>query len=204
MTFWLETAKRLDAIAQAGLTFSQNPYDLERFEEIRKISHSMLHEYTGTPVEKIPGIFSNETGYPTPKVDIRGIVIRDDKLLMVREKLDGLWSIPGGWADIGYSPKEMVVKEVFEESGLKVEPVRLLAVFDKKFHDHPPGLFHVYKIFILCTDGEGSPIPGSETTDAGFFDVGDLPPLSLERNTAKQIEILYRLSKSSGNEIWFD
>jgi ADP-ribose pyrophosphatase YjhB (NUDIX family) len=204
MIFWLETAKRLDAIAQAGLAFSQNPYDLERFEEIRKISHSMLHEYTGTPIEKIKDLLSNEVFYPTPKVDIRGIVIRNDRILMVKEKPDGRWSVPGGWADIGYSPKEMVVKEVFEESGLRVEPVRLLAVFDKKFHEHPPGLFHVYKIFILCADGGGDPVPGTETTDARFFEINELPPLSLERNTVKQIDALFRLSKSSANELWFD
>jgi len=204
MTFWLETAKRLDAIAQAGITFSTNPYDLERFEEIRAISHSMLNEYTGTPIERIPELFSHEVGYPTPKVDIRGIVIRENKILLVKEKLDQHWALPGGWADIGYSPREMAVKEVFEEAGLNVQAVRLLAVLDKKFHDHPPSPFHVYKFFILCQDNGGMPVPGHETFDAGFFAIDKLPPLSTERNTENQIRSMHRLSKLPVNEVLFE
>jgi ADP-ribose pyrophosphatase YjhB (NUDIX family) len=204
MIFWLETAKRLDAIAQAGLTYSSNVYDLERFEEIRKISHAMLHEYTGTPIEKIPELFSNVTGYQTPKVDIRGVIFRNEKILLVKEKLDSLWALPGGWADIGYSPKEMVVKEVSEEAGLVVEPTRLLAVFDMKFHDHPPSPFHIYKFFILCSDGMGNPVAGQETLDAAFFAIDSLPPLSLGRNTSKQILTMHQLSKNPDADILFD
>jgi ADP-ribose pyrophosphatase YjhB (NUDIX family) len=204
MIFWLETAKRLDAIAQAGLTFSTNPYDLERFQEIRAICHSMINEYTGTPLERLPELFSQEVGYPTPKVDIRAVVFRDDKILLVREKLDQRWALPGGWADIGYSPKEVAVKEVYEESGLNVHAIRLLAVLDKKFHDHPPSPFHVYKFFILCSDEGGNPVPGHETLDAGFFEIDNMPPLSFERNTEDQIRSMHHLSKYNVSEVMFE
>ena len=204
MPFWLDTAKRLEALAQAGLAYCTNDYDRDRYEEIKRISYAMFHEYTGTPVEKIPELFSSETAYPTPKVDIRGVVLRDNKILMVREKLDGLWALPGGWADIGYSPREVAVKEVQEEAGLNVEPVRLLAVLDKKLHNHPPSPFYIYKLFILCRETGGELKAGSETLDCGFFDLQELPPLSTGRNTEKQILTMARLSEDHSAEVMLD
>ena len=204
MPFWLDTAKRLEALAQAGLAYCTNEYDRDRYEELRQISLAMFHEYTGTPVEKISGLFSGEIAYPTPKVDVRGVVFRDKRILMVREKLDGLWALPGGWADIGLSPREVVVKEVHEEAGLEVEPVRLLAVLDKKLHHHPPSPFYIYKIFILCREAGGDPRAGSETLDCGFFDLHELPPLSTGRNTEQQILTMARLSENHPAEVLLD
>ena len=191
---WLDIAKRLEAIAQAGLAFTQSDYDKERYEEIRDIGHAIFHHHTNTPVEIIHDLFSGENGYPTPKVDIRGVVFRDSKILMVREKLDSLWAVPGGWADIGFTPGEVAVKEVKEEAGLDVVPVRLLAVLDKKCHAHPPSPVHVYKMFILCEELGGKLQAGTETTGAEFFELDALPDLSTDRNTFEQIKMMFELN----------
>jgi len=189
---WLNIAKRLEAIAQIGLTYSQDDYDTERYQEIRDISHQIFNHYTDTPLEKIQNLFSRENGYPTPKVDVRGVIFQDKKILLVKEKLDGMWALPGGWADIGFTPSEVVVKEVKEEAGLDIAPVKLLAVYDKKCHAHPPSALHVYKMFILCAITGGTLNPGMETLEAAFFSRDKLPELSVERNTPEQIHLFFK------------
>jgi ADP-ribose pyrophosphatase YjhB (NUDIX family) len=188
---WLAYAQRIQSIAQAGLTYAQNDYDLERYQELRDMSVSMMADLSGAEIQLITTLFASETGYQTPKVDIRGIVFQDGKILMVREKIDGHWSLPGGWADVGYSPAEVVVKEVQEEAGLIVKPVRLLAVWDKKCHPHPPSPYYTYKLFILCEAVSGNIQAGMETHEVGFFGRNELPPLSVERNTASQIATMF-------------
>lgn len=204
MPFWLETAKRIEALARAGLAYSTNSYDIERYEELQYLSHKMMQKYSGTPIEIIHDLFSGDPGYPTPKVDVRGVIIRDDKILLIQEKTDRRWALPGGWADIGFSPKQVAEKEVLEEAGLKVNASRLLAVLDKNFHEHPPAPFHVYKLFILCSERGGDPVPGSETLGAGFFPVDELPLLSIERNTEKQIREMLALSKQHNPTVLCD
>ncbi|GGG13791.1 NUDIX hydrolase [Paenibacillus abyssi] len=201
---WLEWAKQIQAISQVGLAYSKDIYDLERFEQLRALSIEILNEYTEVETEKLKSLFASEIGYATPKVDIRGVVFKDGKLLMVKEKEDGAWSLPGGWADIGLSPKEVAVKEIKEESGYDVEPIRLLGIVDKKFHDHPPSPFHVYKIFILCGIIGGEAMEGMETLAVKFFEEDQLPHLSTERNTKKQIHKLFELYRDSKSEIMFD
>ena len=189
---WLDIAKELQAIAQTGLTFTENKYDAERYQMIRDISVRILHEYTDTPIEKIKGVFAFETGYQTPKVDIRGVVFRNNKILMIKEDVDGKWTLPGGWADIGLSPFEIAKKEVYEEAGLEVTPERLLAVYDKaKDADHPQDYYHIYKLFILCSDSGGEVKTGMETTDVGWFTLDTIPPLSTPRITMKQIKRMF-------------
>lgn len=187
----LDIAKQIHSIAQSGLTFSENKYDIDRYTQLKEISLKLMEEITEIPFEKLLNIFSGEKGYQTPKVDVRGVVFRDDKLLMVHELIDGLWSIPGGWADIGFTPFQTAKKEVSEEAGLIVEPVRLLAVLDKKSHAHPPDIFHIYKLFILCNEIGGEMMYGMETSQVGFFGLNELPPLSITRITKEQIEILF-------------
>lgn len=201
---WLTTAQRIQAIAQAGLTYGENQYDLERYEELRQLSASMLSDYTDTPFEKIIGLFDKEVGYQTPKVDVRGVIFKDGKLLMVREVVDGGWTVPGGWADVGYSPSEIAVKEVQEEAGIAVKPVRLLAVLDKKCHPHPPAPFYVYKLFILCEHLSGEPAIGMETTDVGYFGPNELPTLSTERLTASQAALMFEFLHDPAKETVFD
>jgi len=200
----LEYVKRIQALAQSGLAYSDNRYDVERYEELRSISVEMAALIADTPVEKIRGLFNGEEGYQTPKLDVRGVILRDGRMLFVREKIDGFWTLPGGWADIGLGPRENVIKEVREEAGLDVAPIRLLAVIDKKFHPHPPSPWHTWKLFILCADSGGVPRPGPETLNARFFGPDEIPRLSLTRITPGQVEMMFRLSRDGSGEVLFD
>jgi len=201
---WLEWAKELQSIAQAGLTYSRDVYDLERFEQIREISMEIMSQYTKVDQSILKNLFANETGYPTPKVDIRAVIFEDNKILLVKENSDDSWSLPGGWADIGLTPSEVAIKEVKEESGFDVKPVKLLGVLDKKCHPHPPSPYHVYKIFIQCEIIGGGPQTGIETTAVGFFAENELPKLSEGRNTRSQIEMLFRQVNNPQEPVYFD
>jgi len=201
---WLEWAKQIQAIAQIGLTYTKDPYDIERYEDLRQISIDILSNYTLIEKQQLKLSFANETGYATPKVDIRGVVFNNNKILMVREKIDGAWALPGGWADIGHSPTEVAVKEIKEESGFAVTPVRLLAVLDKKNHDHPPEPYHIYKFFIECKIVGGKAKTGLETSEVDFFDEHALPDLSLERNTLKQIKLMFEFLRDPEKKVIID
>jgi ADP-ribose pyrophosphatase YjhB (NUDIX family) len=201
---WLQWAKQLQAIAQAGLTYSKDTFDLERFEDIRKISLEIMSEYTKVDETRIRDLFANETGYATPKVDIRAVVFQDNKILMVKEKTDNSWALPGGWGDIGLTPAEVAVKEVQEESGFKVKAVKLIAVMDKKCHPHPPSPYHVYKMFIQCEIVGGEAQEGVETSSVGFFAKDDLPPLSIPRNTESQILLAFKHMANPLEPVYFD
>lgn len=208
MVLWnpngLNGPKQLQSIAQAGLTYSKDIYDLERFELIRKISIDILSQHTDVDQEMIKHLFANETGYATPKVDIRGVVFKDHKILMVKENTDGGWSLPGGWGDIGLSPSEVVVKEVKEESGFDVKAVKLIAILDKKYHPHPPSPYHVYKIFILCEIIGGQAKKGIETSAVDFFAEDELPQISNERITESQIQLAFKHLYHPQEPVTFD
>jgi ADP-ribose pyrophosphatase YjhB (NUDIX family) len=201
---WLKWAKQLQSISQAGLTYSKDVYDLERFEMIKKLSIEIVSQYTDIEESVIKNVFVNESGYATPKVDIRAVIFKEDKILMVREKTDGKWALPGGWADIGLTPSEVVVKEVEEESGFDVRAIKMIGVFDKKCHPHPPSLHHTYKLFILCEITGGNPKTGIETSDIDFFAENNLPPLSMDRNTESQIKVAFRHLHNPNEPIYFD
>ncbi|NJO68674.1 MAG: NUDIX hydrolase [Bacteroidetes bacterium] len=198
---WLDYAKKVHAIAETGLTFNNNEYDQERYEQLKELSFEMLAHLGNASIDIIQQLFEHQKGYQTPKVDVRGVIVENGNMLMVREKVDGCWTLPGGWADVGLTPYENAVKEVWEESGLKVEPVRLLAVMDKKCHAHPHSPWYSYKIFILCKRIGGELKAGMETTGAEFFGLNNLPSLSEERITKEQIEIMYRLLENPG-DVW--
>jgi ADP-ribose pyrophosphatase YjhB (NUDIX family) len=188
----LEELKRLKAIADVGLLFTQSEYDKERYAELKQIVFSLLNGLTGHSLPLLETIFPVQPDYPTAKVDIRGLTLSPDKkILLVKEAADGKWSLPGGWADIGYSPKETVIKETKEETGLDVEAHALLAVFDKKLHLHPPEPFYVYKMVFYCTPLSFDLVPGHDAGDARFFDLENLPPLSENRILKSQIELVY-------------
>lgn len=204
METWLSYIKRLQAIAQTGLTYSENKYDLDRYEDLKQISYAMMADLTNKPVQQIADIFCQERGYATPKVDIRGIIFKDNQLLMVKETIDNRWSLPGGWADIGLTPAEVAVKEVWEEAGLDVKAVKLLAVLDKKRHAHPPDIHYIYKIFILCEIIGGELKPGMETSDVGYFAPPNLPELSVDRITKEQIDLLFEFHNNPDKEPVFD
>lgn len=201
---WLDWAKQLQSIAQAGLTYSKDVFDLERFELIRKISVEILAHHTDMESHVIKDLFANETGYATPKIDVRAVVFQDDKILMVQEKNDGKWALPGGWADIGFTPSEVAVKEVKEESGFDVKAIKLLAITDYKCHPHPPSPYHIYKLFIHCEIVGGKPTKSIETSGVQFFSENNLPPLSTARNTKSQIEMMFKYLKNPNENVYID
>lgn len=188
---WKELAQELQSIAQEGLTYSRDRYDIDRFKRLRELSANIISDFTDTDMEKMTALYNSEEGYLTPKLDIRAVVFKDNKLLMVKEQDNQKWSLPGGWADVGLSPAENAVKEVEEEAGLKVKPIELMAVWDKRFHDHPPELFHVYKMIFLCEITGGALVPGFETSEARFFAEDEIPPLSTNRITAGQVKFAF-------------
>lgn len=201
---WLELVKNLQSIAYAGLTYSKDPYDLDRFQQLLQISKDILVDQSNLSADRLESLYAKEDGYLTPKVDVRAMVFREDALLFVRETIDGKWALPGGWADVGLTAAEVVVKEVEEEAGLKVSAKRLLAVFDKKCHPHPPEIYHVYKMFFLCEELGGVEKSGLETSDVSFFSINALPDLSLGRNTPSQIHMIYEHLKSGSKTTLFD
>jgi ADP-ribose pyrophosphatase YjhB (NUDIX family) len=185
---WLVRAKRLQAIAQTGLTFVRDQYDRERYEAVRNIAAAIIAEGTGADPHVLGPLFAAESGYATPKVDVRAAVFRGERILLVKERADGGWTLPGGWADVGDSPRMAVEREAVEESGYEVRAVKLAAVYDRNLHGHTPHLFHIWKLFFLCEIIGGSPRPSSETEAVEFFAVDSLPALSAGRVTALQIE----------------
>ena len=189
---WLDWAKRLEAIAQNGLTFAKDPYDIERYQNIRELVAEMLAAGSHQDISIIRDWLCADSGYMTPKMDVRGVVFHENKLLLVRERSDGKWTLPGGWADVCASPAENVVREVREESGFETKATKLLAVLDRSKHPHVPQFpFHVYKMFFQCAITGGSAKSSSETDGVDFFSESDLPELSLDRVTPGQITRLF-------------
>lgn len=184
---WLEWGKALMAIAQNGLEYSQNPYDRERYEQVREIAAEIVSHGAAEKVDVVRDLFSREEGHATPKVDLRGVVFQDEAILLVKERSDGLWTLPGGWADVGESPGDGTAREVWEESGYRVRPVKLLALYDRRKHAHTPHKYHIYKIFYLCELLGGEATHSIETDGVGFFKEDEIPPLSTGRVTAEQI-----------------
>jgi len=188
---WLEWVQKLQAIAQNGLTYSENPFDIERFKALQTISAEIMATHTNVEQSYILDLFTREVGYATPKVDVRGAVFRDNTILLVKERVDGCWTLPGGWADVGETPSEVAVKEVYEESGYRTRAVKLIAVYDRDMQGHPPFPHSVYKLFFLCELLGGSPSPSIETEEVGFFPEDGIPELSLGRVTPAQISRVF-------------
>ena len=184
---WLDWAQRLQAVAQSGLAYDPHQYDRERYEAVRQIAAEMMAVSADCEVTRVSDLFGCQAGYATPKVDVRAAVFRDDRILLVREREDGGWTLPGGWADIGESPARATAREVREESGYETRAIKLLALYDRNLHGHPPIAFHAYKIFLLCELLGGSPAASSETTEVDWFPEDELPVLSVSRVTAAQI-----------------
>jgi ADP-ribose pyrophosphatase YjhB (NUDIX family) len=202
---WIDWARELQAIAQTGLHFSESEYDRERYRKILEISTGIFSSYSGESPALIRGLFENQTGYATPKVDVRGVVFNEDKMLFVKELVDGLWTLPGGWADVNDSPSEAVEREIVEESGFQVKADRMLAVFDRAKHPHqPPFPFHVYKLFILCRLEGGAARKSAETTEVAFFGKDEIPALSLSRVTREQIQFCFAARHDSDRACRFD
>ena len=184
---WLEWAKRLQAIAQTGLSYSQDSFDIERYESAREIAAEIVAAHSDADIDYVRDLFTGEVGHATPKVDVRGVAFRDDAVLLVRETANGLWTLPGGWVDVNESPSEAVVREVYEESGYRTRAVKLLALYDRNKHSHPPHLYHIYKLFFHCELTGGAPSQSVETDGVGFFREDNIPDLSPPHITPAQI-----------------
>jgi ADP-ribose pyrophosphatase YjhB (NUDIX family) len=202
----LNLVKRIKSIADTGLLYNTNDYDKERYTELLEISHALMGGLIDQPVETIKGFYTPNKDYPTPKVDIRGLLLNAaGEILMCKEMADGKWTLPGGWADIGFSPAEVIVKEFREETGLHVKATKLLAVFDKRCHPHPAQPYYVYKFALQCElTGDLNLQKGFDILDVGFFAIDDLPPLSEDRILRSQIELLYKNATEAVTLTYFD
>jgi ADP-ribose pyrophosphatase YjhB (NUDIX family) len=179
--------QRLQTIVQAGLAYTRDPYDRERYQQLQALTAEIAAADDEGTAPSLLTLLAAERGYATPKVDVRAVVAREGKLLFVREAHDGFWSLPGGWADIGESPSQVAEREVLEETGYIVRATKLLAVYDKAKHEHPPALWYCYKLFIQCTLEGGAPAHSHETLEISFFGRDELPALSRERVTEAQV-----------------
>jgi ADP-ribose pyrophosphatase YjhB (NUDIX family) len=189
---WIDWTKKLQAIAQTGLTYAASPYDVERYEQVRHIAAEMVAYQADVPLPRVLDLFLSDTGYATPKVDVRAAIFHNRSILLVRERSDSHWTLPGGWADVGEAPSACVVREAKEETGYDVQAQKLLAVYDRSKHPHePPFPFHVYKMFFLCEIVGGKATRNNEIDEIGFFTRDVIPPLSLTRITPQQIDRMF-------------
>jgi ADP-ribose pyrophosphatase YjhB (NUDIX family) len=197
--------RELAAMAQTGLAFTQDPYDRERYTRLREIVAELLRTpRLANPAFDPSVLLGNEQGYATPKVDVRGAAFREGRILMVRERSDGLWTLPGGWCDVNVSPSECVVKEIREESGFEARAVKLAALLDRRKHPHPMQFHHIYKLYFLCELIGGQVATSIETDAADFFAEDALPPLSTGRITRGQIELMFRHERERDLPTTFD
>ena len=188
----MEWAQRIQAAAQNGLAYTQNPFDKERFLDLQKLAAEMMAQATRTDLGEVQSVFEAQAGYATPKIDVRGVIFKGKKLLFVRELMDGgKWTLPGGWVDINEPPSLAVEREVREEAGMIVKARKIAAVFDRNLHGHPPYPFHTYKLFIICDlIAEATPDP-LETSDPTFFALDQITELSTLRVTTEEIECMF-------------
>lgn len=206
LTQIINLIKRNIALCDLGYLYAHNGYDDERYQELKEINMKLLNLITDNDLEELCDFYLPIEEYPTPKVEVRGMLFNEkNEILMVEEKLDkGKWSIPGGWADIGFSPKEMIIKEMKEETGLDVKVVKVLAILDKKFYDHPEEPFYTYKIVFLCEKISGELRNTFDIDDVKFFPLNSLPPLSKPRILKEQIDLLCKLIKNNESQVYCD
>ena len=195
---WLEWAIRLQSLAQNGLAYSKDVFDIQRFEEIRQIAAEMLVTPSGLPLEKVEELFCNESGYQTPKIDTRAAIFKDGKILLVQES-DGRWALPGGWCDVDQSVMDNTIKEVKEEAGLDVRAEKVIAILDKAKNNPAQSAHRVTKIFILCKSLGGAFVPNAETVASDYFALDELPVLSEGKTTAQQIALCF---EAEADEHW--
>lgn len=197
---WLQRVQALQTIAQAGLTYTQNPFDRERYHKLLELAAEILAEGAQIDLQSAEYLIESETGYATPKLDVRGVVFRGERILLVKELADGGWTLPGGWIDLNEPPTRAAEREVWEESGYRVRAQKLLGVYDRNQHGYPVSVFHTYKLFIQCELIGGEPANSIETGGAEFFAENDLPPLSLARTS---VELVHRMFDFHHHPEWF-
>ena len=200
---WIVILNKITGLAQSGLYYSKDVYDKERYEQLIDYVQRLMQLKEIDTQDFIPNVLQ-DVGYATPKMDVRAVVFKDQKLLLAKETQDGLWSIPGGWADVGFSAAENAEKEVLEETGIKVKATKLLALTDRRKHPHPPMFLHVYKAFFWCEILGGELTPSIETPEVGFFGRNELPPISTARVTDDQIQQFFDYLEAIPEKTAFD
>jgi ADP-ribose pyrophosphatase YjhB (NUDIX family) len=187
---WLGWAREIFSLSQSGLTYSGNPFDIERYKRLQEITAEMIESQSAISKESVLESFSMQAGYITPKVDVRGAVVHEGKILLIQEKADGRWAMPGGWADLGNSPASVAEREVWEESGFRVKAEKVVAVIDAN-RIEPLEFYHAYKIIFLCRLLDGEPRTSHETLAVDFFDLSHLPPLSFYRTNEEMLQEVF-------------
>ena len=187
----MDWARKVQALAQSGLAFTRDPFDRERYHALQDLTAALLAGELQIPPERARAFWDEERGYATPKVDVRGAIFEAERVLLVRERADGKWALPGGWVDVNDAPSEAVAREIHEESGYHARAVKLAALVDRRRHPHPPSVHHIYKLMFVCVMTGGAPVCGTETDGVEFFPVRALPALSTGRVLGSQIERLY-------------
>src|SRR5215217_8901712 len=187
---WMDWAREIFSLSQSGLTYSGNEYDIERYTRLQAITAEIIASESEMTKEFVLDSFSMQAGYITPKVDVRGAVVQDGKILLIQERADDKWAMPGGWADLGNSPASVAEREVWEESGFRVKAEKVLAVIDAN-RIEPFEFYHAYKIIFLCTLLEGEPRISHETLAVDFFDLDHLPPLSVYRTNENMVREVF-------------
>ena len=188
---WLRIAREVRAIAQTGLAFNADGFDHQRYQRLRELAALLMAQGSATEHESILELLRQEKGYATPKVDVRGAAFQDGRVLMVREISDGKWTLPGGWADVNQTAGECVVREIAEESGFTARALKLAAVYDYQKRNPSPHIDSIYKMFFICEIVGGAARASDETSEVAFFPRHELPPLSLGRTTAAQIDRMF-------------
>lgn len=200
---WLELAREIQSLGQTGLTYATNEYDIQRYKRLLEISAEVVARYTELDKESVLKNFSAQSGYATPKIDVRGAVFQNGKILLVQEKSDGKWCIPGGWGDVGDLPSTMVEREVWEESGFRVKAEKVIAVYDAN-HFEPLDLYHAYKLIFLCALIDGEPTPSNETLAVDFFERDNLPMLSTSRTNERMLQEVFAHLENPNRPTAFD
>lgn len=204
MEKWLKWAMEIQSLAQAGLTYTRDIYDKERYERLREISAEILAEKTGVSTDKVKTLFCNETGYQTSKLDTRAAIFQDQQILLVHEN-NGTWALPGGWCDVLESVKSNTEKEVREETGLTVKAVKIISIQDRNKHNQHVYAYGVCKVFVLCERVGGKFEKNIETTETRYFSLEDLPlNLAEEKTTREQIQLCFKAYDSKYWEAEFD
>lgn len=200
---WLDWAIELQALAQTGLEYSKDVYDIDRFNRMREISAEIISEYTHLNFDVVTDLFCNESGFQTPKLDSRAAIIKENKILLVKEN-NQKWSLPGGWVDVNESVKTNIIKEVKEESGFHAVPLKIIAVLDRNKHNSPRYAYGICKIFVLCEVDDSPFVSNHETLERGFFTLDDLPELALEKNSVEQIQMCFKAYQDKNWQTIFD
>ena len=204
MEKWLKWAIEIQGLAQSGLAYTTNVYDIERYERLREISAEMIEEKSNINLEKVKDLFCNETGYQTPKIDTRAAIFKDNKILLVHEN-NGTWSLPGGWCDVLESVKSNTIKEVKEEAGLDVKATKIIAVQDRNKHNRPIYAYGVCKIFVMCEIIGGEFKKNIETTEMKYFALDELPEnFANEKCTKEQVEMCFKAKDDDNWQVQFD